>query len=116
MIYIAKNESGLVIDRNFHCKIERIGRERTVIASGMLLSSSISECSQQNGEISILPVEDGHFSTFNVGEEDPAQPYQGEPISDEEWVSQYIERRNTEKLRLQILRSRSNGSETVGNW
>ena len=116
MIYIAKNESGLLVDRNFHCKIEGIGRERTVISSRMSLSSSISECSQQDGEISILQVEDGHSSTLNVSEEDPVQPYEGEPISDEEWVSQYIERRNIRELYLQILRSRSNGSETGGNW
>ena len=72
----------------------------------MLSSSSILDYSQQDGEISIQ-AEDGHISTLNGDDEDPVQPYVGEPIADEEWISQY-ERRNAEELRLQILRSRFN--------
>ena len=44
------------------------------------------------------------------------QPYQDEPIADEEWVAKYHEERREQETKLEMLKGRLEGHISVESW
>ena len=54
--------------------------------------------------------------TLSASGDDSIQPYQDEPLADENWIYEYIEQRKREENKLQILQRRLDRLESVNNW
>ena len=44
------------------------------------------------------------------------EPYSGEPMADEGWLKQYKLRQSEKERRLESLKNRLSGNETLSNW
>ena len=82
-----------------------------------------SSDTEEEGNISVEEVltekqeESEEISTIEVANEgEPAGPYEGEPIADEEWLAQYNEERQAEDDLLGKLQRRLDGSESIASW
>lgn len=44
------------------------------------------------------------------------EPYSTEPLADEEWLESYNKRQKEKKEKLERLKDRFSGKETISNW
>ena len=49
-------------------------------------------------------------------DEDLVQPYEGEPIADEEWITSYKARKIAQQEHHDALQSRIDGSQVLDTW
>jgi len=59
--------------------------------------------------------EDGQSESKDNGQTG-IEPYSGEPMADEEWLKQYKLRQAEKGRRLESLKNRLSGNETLSNW
>ena len=59
--------------------------------------------------------EDGQSESNDDGQTG-IEPYSGEPMADEEWLKQYKLRQAEKERRLESLKNRFSGNETLSNW
>ena len=109
-------------------KIVKIHRKYIEILVNMSSTSSTIDDSQDDSDINFvagyaLEVQDEDNPNRNPNmpfiteeKEDCAQPYDGEPIADENWISHYNEQKIVQDEHLQVLQSRLDKPETVDMW
>ena len=85
--------------------------------------SHTSSDTEEEGNMSVEEIlmeeqeESEEISTTEVvNEGEPAGPYEGEPIADEEWLSQCNEERQAEDDLLGKLQRRLDGNESIASW
>lgn len=86
--------------------------------------SDQSSSSDNDSDINYLP---GRYPLFEVendadddGEDNDEtsniEPYSNEPIADKEWLESYKKRQEDRERRLESLKDRLSGKETVSTW
>ena len=81
-------------------------------------SSSSTDYSRKDSRSHVTEVERGCTTSYvsSNNADDSVQPYEGEPLANEEWMSHHTKERIAEEERLEILRRQLERSETVDNW
>ena len=80
-------------------------------------SSSNTDYSRKDSGSDVIEVEGGCTTNYvsNNDTDDSVQPYQGEPLADEEWMSLYNKERIAEEERLEVLRNKTWQRERCGD-
>ena len=87
-------------------------------------NSDLSSISDDDSEYNFIPGLYGQFETENDEESDSDmngtagvdRAYQDEPLADKEWITQYKQELEEKRKRLESLKDRLTGKESIKTW